>query len=238
MVRTSLKCYMPCFISIGTLILENIFEWFLPCMGVTANLFIWPRSPNKLLSPVSRKLCMEFGFSRPSVCVRSVFFFIIQRRWLKMLTDDRRTADALLYNYLIYEPKGSCELKYYFERFTSYTFYKLKFCWFKVQSGSSRQQYVLKVRVVKTSLTIKQTLLINWYCLYQRLLTHLTEITADHFTYVSWSAALGVPQDRVLLNICRVIVQWAIWNPILSHLWYFYGKNNIGFIYIILLKIW
>ena len=71
------QCYIPSHKVIGPLVLEkNIFEVFLPYMGVAAILVMWPRPHEQTFvppshggyfhSPKPRRLHMKFGFDWPS----------------------------------------------------------------------------------------------------------------------------------------------------------------------------
>ena len=90
------KCHILSFIAISPLVLERIFEGFLPHMGVGRP--SWSCDPDPKPMEASHEIWLQSAqwFQR--------------KRCLKILTDDGQTTDALLYCKLMYEPKDSGEL--------------------------------------------------------------------------------------------------------------------------------
>ena len=68
MMGRSPQLYIPSFVEIGPPVPEKkIFEGFLPYMGMSASLVMWP-GPfiQNFGSPFPRRLHIEFGFDWPS----------------------------------------------------------------------------------------------------------------------------------------------------------------------------
>ena len=101
-----LQCYIPSHKVIGPLVLEKIFEGFLPYMGVAAILAMWLRCPEQTFVPPTHGGC--------NWNLASIGLAVLEK---KIFENGGRTRDgqgtddgACLYNKLTNEPKGSGEV--------------------------------------------------------------------------------------------------------------------------------
>ena len=96
MIGQNPQCYIPSHKVIGPLVLEMIFEGFLPCMGMAAVLVIWPRPHEQTFIPPS-----HWG----SIWNLALIGQAVLEKILKMVDDG-----SWLHYKLTNEPKGSGEL--------------------------------------------------------------------------------------------------------------------------------
>ena len=105
MMGLSSQCYIPSHKVIGPLVLEKIFEGFLPYMGVATILgHVTQTRGTTFHFPMPLRLHMKFGFDRPSG-------FGEEDLWKWWMTDGGMYNGPWLYYKLTNEPKGSGELK-------------------------------------------------------------------------------------------------------------------------------
>ena len=96
------QCYIPSHKVTGPLVLEKTtFEGFLPYMGETAILFMWP------------KPCKQTFVPHPTEAPYKIWLWLAQQFWRRSLkmVDGQTTDRPWLYYKLTFEPKGSGELK-------------------------------------------------------------------------------------------------------------------------------
>ena len=80
------QCYIPSFVKIGLPVLEKIFEGFLPYMGLSAILVMWPRCREQTFVPPPQ------GGSTKNLAL--IGQAVSGKKMFKIVDDDGRRTDA------------------------------------------------------------------------------------------------------------------------------------------------